>query len=1013
MPETCPNCKRYINKGEEQVKYYVQFRRSADQPWETEKDGFDSIHAAQDYIQSVQTNNVGKNVHTIEGEFKVMTDNNNINQEVNTMDPTITSWMDWPVAQNATRQCIKPSCGNQFEVPPPIPGKRYGAMNCPICGASTKLTEKGFRASRRFVTSIPTVKRAAKLAAYAEDLEKKMPVELLTDKYGMTVLFRNRNFRNAFLEEFILSQGWNFNMQVFMNSREPDMGLPIERAKDMILDRVPGWVTAISWANDTSIVVMELIRPDGTKASWMEFCSELGINILNSTKMAKRLSEVVRETLFSKRFTWSLASNAAPPLNIQLADGMYEDELHADGISVISQSFAKSLCESIPDPVVRKRQVRNITNGKIRRVNLRVLIDPSILEQFPTGALLKGDAIIISDLQMVESHGDQYDIVTHSVNFKPELGLKANMGAWATMFPHHASNPAATDSQTMSWFQPLFPLDRLSEDMERMNTSVIEGLRDGSGIPAHMVVSMKDGADDQVTQESLIEANQMMTQLWTACGLDLNLSQFFMNWIGKGHLNMIDRVRDRDEQDGRTLHKYYDLRFPMRWSAYMHVVTHQHLVVCGYGADIIGREDKAFFHKETHSLAIPNGDFVANYRRHGGWDLDDAIKATPVWINNDEGAKLKLIGIRCPNSYGEYGIYDVDLTDFPFYFEYGGFPHIQEDELPLYIDQLNVTSTLDVLPEGRQVDKKMPMSADDAVWMIECLANNPGVGQWVNPMIAQSAARYDANQRGDFISPYRTVQLAETEWFVDKLTAEFDLDAFNLINEDIESSYVDLETLIGKLDRYTARTRARRLFSAVMKGKSDMAIVKEGYFWDANELYAAQVKKYRDDLAKFSLNERITIEELMEVHITEGERAYANKELFLWFGQMSKKAPGEKAPSYIKRQHWADMSSEIVQRILTARTPGGTPLRWHKVLIALYQRLHNANQPMKDLILFQAPASEGEISAMYLLIKVIEHYAPHLVTVSPEVNVEFDLTEVPAEPKVSITEMLSSLMKTE
>lgn len=453
--------------------------------------------------------------------------------------------------------------------------------------------------------------------------------------------------------------------------------------------------------------------------SWKEFADACGLVIGNSTKISKRLKELVRLTRMFVRLD---------KLDVQYFEHDQADipQEYVDGASIVRRSVALKACR---DPRTRSA----IARGEISSVSIRVIT--------PQG-LIKGDALIVPDKHI------KSDIYTSVHNLKGELATKD--GFIITMEPHHPSSPARTNDQILSWFPGLFPMDQLRFTVKKFLAENFQKLVRGE-YPTYLtsVPKLKDGIDSAMTF-------RMSAHKWQAYGKALNESAALMEQMGRPVTQQVLSTAPKEWKHGELVDIPWKqkVKVPIVWAFYGHFMTDTVIRLAGYTIPKEAR-GKLFFHKETGRVVIPGRHFRKYYRNHGGWDLDDSAM---VIIRKIDG-ELKAIIVRSPNSWGEYSIIDVHMDGLPLYFQYGDIPEVDSSALPtqiqnLILDDPNKDRTL---PTGT-FEREAEYGYEDFDYALDCAVINPGTGSLINLFCIAYNAIFGTYNRDPF---------AETEDVVD------------------------------------------------------------------------------------------------------------------------------------------------------------------------------------------------------------------------------------------------------
>lgn len=474
---------------------------------------------------------------------------------------------------------------------------------------------------------------------------------------------------------------------------------------------------------------------------WMNFCQPLGITITPSAKVAKRVTMMTRlvylyALLNPGDITMSAVSNT--DYTVEDTEGLDPDYTvrFLDGANVISRELLEIMItngsSNIPNPWDKNKINRNIdTTGSF---SLRI--------STPEGEI-KGDCFVADR----DSMGG-YDVLYHEGNIKREFKTDR---IFVLAEPHSEAGPVWSDDQSMSWLgQWLYPDEMMVDCLTDMGEITYQEL--ASNIYPHFFTDTSVLGED-----SLITQFQSQAVRWHRDGLGLDQSIFLLQRIAQGFTNLLMSKR----------------RWPIPCAMYAHVATDSWLAMAGYEREPTER-GTVWFHEETQRLVYNDLDFAELYNRHGGWDLDDSIKAMfRMW----QGRKV-VVTVRSPNSFGEYDIKDyVEGTYFPRWKRADGtfmeFPEVP-DERPAFLEELDITYS--GLPTA-EASKYKEYSKEMVREAIDTALRSQGVfGRRANADMVYFQT----------FSDYRRDQLAPIEAIIDACTQEQTEEALILIDQDTE-----------------------------------------------------------------------------------------------------------------------------------------------------------------------------------------------------------------------------------
>lgn len=574
---------------------------------------------------------------------------------------------------------------------------------------------------------------------------------------------------------------------------------------------------------------------NGEFVDWDTFPSYLGIEVQNSTKVTKRLHELVREALFS-----DYSEDTMP--RIHCVEFSPEKEKAVDGLQAISVSFALRMAGQIPNEETGRRLIKAIKTGALVRVNYRMLS--------PLG-LIKGDAIIVPDAQLKRQHGVEADLYTPSINGEM-VNLKSEIRTtdWfiQTMEPHHAHGEAWTNDQLLGllseqgkWF---FDAELLKEDLTSYIEEFKAELASGEGIPSRLI-GFTEGDFGEPGEDKLRNLLGDMSNRWTLSGMRMQESSSMMGRVGRGLAEKL--AASYFPKVGKA-----KIRMPIRHAAYLYVATQSILEsICGYDLEWNGYDkSKSFYHQATHSWVNPDDQFIASYDRHGGWDLDDSvIVALRNFVLEDGTVKLMAAEFRMPCGFGEYNIVDVDDTDFPAYFTWNEMPTVSMADRPLFIEELR--QEVIGLPENTE-EAPSTYTPKWASHLLDLAGINPGIGAYVNPLIAA----------GGILGTYPKEVVSELEGVCDvTMQAPYreGLEAIALDAENIKKRIVARVTQAGeKVDAHIWNTRM-----GGVKLPKGIGTTKGSYFANLMEFCQAATREYRGWLKTFVVESREILDGVM------------------------------------------------------------------------------------------------------------------------------------------------------
>lgn len=304
-----------------------------------------------------------------------------------------------------------------------------------------------------------------------------------------------------------------------------------------------------------------------------------------------------------------------------------------------------------------------------------------------------------------------FHLRTTSVNLKNELMLQSMV--YVHLETVSESSVVFTDTQTLSWMWPWTDLwggvDVLRTNLRAFNEAALDDLREGrSAVWESLGVDFV--ADDHAS--SLRNAYGM----WKAAYMSLKHSRHFIQMAGGAHINRLDPPSRKGK----------NRRFPIPNAVYVHVATEAWLRAAGY-TDIATEEGEVWFHVPTQRLIYNDLDFIRLFDRHGGWDLDDAVKVLFVLM----GGELRVIIIRSPNGPGEFDVKRWrSKIALPKHVDGDSLREIGTARLP-YLEELNIQYK--GLPSGGPKPQGVYTKAFAWQQIIAAMGVADGVyGRWAN-----------------------------------------------------------------------------------------------------------------------------------------------------------------------------------------------------------------------------------------------------------------------------------------
>jgi len=571
---------------------------------------------------------------------------------------------------------------------------------------------------------------------------------------------------------------------------------------------------SLAYMSDTKLTCVWLHDYPG----WLAFCEPLGIEISNSSKIAKRLTVITRLTyLHAFKDIEDIDIGFVSPDHFSTYE--LDDEMAVrflDGANIISRELLEEMIANGSAHIEDTFKTRGLGNPWEKALINRAVDRAGTFSLRVTGpfGLIKGDAICVPR----ERIPGGYDILSCTENVKTEL--RTNNFIYVLAEPHPgvrrhefskgepAPPPVWSDDQSISWLgEWLFPREQLVGCLKDFAEQTYRDIEEGNYPKFFTDTSKRDEEHTTITQF------QGQALQWEAEGLGLDQSIFLQERIGQGAINQLSKKR----------------RWPIPCAIYVHVASDSWLHMAGF-LDEEGDhpwpfhnpstpEGSAWFHEETGRLVYNDKDFAELYDRHGGWDLDDSVKVHFRTM----GGRKKLVIVRSPNAMGEYDIKDyVPGTYYPVWHHPDGstmeFPEIADSRLP-FIEELDITYKHESLSPPRL--KSTDYTRDVVKEATEMSRRFMGVfGKRANADIAYYATFHD----------YRREQLAPIEAIVDACTQEQSDWALNLIEADTEAIIHELRTSGQTVDRTLWKQRVKRFYPDMSYGHlewSQLAVVHD------------------------------------------------------------------------------------------------------------------------------------------------------------------------------------------
>lgn len=810
--------------------------------------------------------------------------------------------------------------------------------------------------------------------------QKEMTKEFIETTTGHTnnglkviPMFVSTNWRYVFLTERIIRVGGKFRV----------ISLDKKALKKMDPDKVDNMIDRSSFAfsEGDNLTIFQVVDHTGHKITWEEFPAYLGIKVRNSSKLGKRLKEIMRYTLFAETGTKALdfeLVNYDHLMDEFLEQGMtpqeaYDEAIKAvDGFQYVSESFFKRSIHNIPDKAVRGRSFGQVKEGEAKRFSFRLT----------TGmGLLKGDGAIAADSVLMEKFNRVPDVVqpvltnpntgeVEMINLKTEY---ATDGSWwiFTANMHHGHHQPMTNDQVLSIMKTnerdpwLFPMEELKESHLSFIGELYEALKNGE-FPNFMKSDWMSSESGEVNMDPdrLAMRIQQLSVRWTASGRSLMEAGHFINMVGNGVWNRLNAA----------VNKRRKIMIPIPHAAYLHVTSLSVATMVGYDPEAEGYDtSKCFYYERIHSWVKPDAIFIRDYARHGGEDHDDSEIVIVRWTYDEdlgesaENPVLRAIPVRMPCAKGEYSIVEIDDTGFPYYNTWNEMPtvNITKGVRPEFIDEM----TQEV--QGLQYsNREVPTdyTPDECKYITSLILINPGIGRYINPLIAY----YDT------FGTYPPVQLANTEDIVDTLKQTPDEDAFIAINGEIDRLLDEIIKSGLVIDQHIYETR---LQSVELPKDVSTTTSLDGYFYEMWSFTKAVMADWKQKVKELVRNREVipVNTRLIELgmdkpdtiqvpdangNVISVSRVGHTKWIMAMFNQAQARY-GNIPKGEAKRQFSGKLNRSVCQMLDTMPTESRD---W--VLYTMYELIMDSKDK-KDIILFQTPLDGNEFSVMDFFLNAL------------------------------------------
>lgn len=566
-------------------------------------------------------------------------------------------------------------------------------------------------------------------------------------------------------------------------------------------DRVP-WVAvdSIRWN-----------KPDGTRGEFGDY-EEMGIFIENRSKTPKRGAVITRESALAIRIPKKEISievigrrelhhfTKSFPLLHTMNAVLDETERPAD-VTAAGQEIrlAKAhayIAEAIKcldsANVVGRDLFTRVVEESIARANLpeELLRSQQLIERLYDSVhgeikfvdehgAWKGDYMLSANGQMTSLDGKRMvDLRLFSENCKSEVRWESDdCFLLLEVHPRHNNKkPLFTDDQTHSWLLRRFLSPELLTKVGRdYNNQFYNVLADGK-VPEFLArYNPKDERENHGQISNLQSVITKFTgRMSQPAVFDIRMSSWIIKQLGNGHIKMLN--------SGKRAY-----RFPLPGAAEYSVCTQAWLNMAEY-TDIIQIPKGSCGYVETvDRLVYHDLDFVANYKNHGGHDLDD--KHRLIWCRLRNGHEFYIVW-RTPNSYGEYAIMEIaPRTKTPVWVDATGTKWepitVTKKNLPPTVHEMK--SQVADAPEPVKLTGKW--SKEAFITRLEkTILGARGTGQWVSRQIVYYWTM-DAPRHNPLVNP---------ETVIDTYQQDLDEIRIALCAEDLLLTMEQLKSAVAK-----------------------------------------------------------------------------------------------------------------------------------------------------------------------------------------------------------------------
>lgn len=729
-----------------------------------------------------------------------------------------------------------------------------------------------------------------------------------------------------------------------------------------------------SFANATLQTYLTIHVPGATLET-------MGLTAKHMRKVVKRLQEVTRLS----EMNMHLAEEKQGIIKVRTfepAEGA--DAKLYDGMNFMNVKTALKAARSIKEPRRRHHVMHAIKTGKLTRMTIRFTND---------GFIMKGDCVIVPDDQI------DVDLVTFSENLKSEI--YTNGFAHLTMWEHHPRHTAVWDYQSSINFGSALPERKELFDLNRVVEQSLAAMQNDE-IPSWMLLGEDAHNDDgTVNMEKLSDSLHLNQIAWQAAGLDIRSAQ---NLTFMGLNGVVKRMTANELISSRITNMSARKKrwIPMTNAVLGAVITYESAVNMG-GFTFPNQDPNQVFWDDRVGLVIPGKRFIETYPLHGGWDLDDSVKAIHVRVfakndydhmrgyviddrvilpDNEADAIDMLLLVRSPNGPGEYSLEVFNPEGM-----------IDDD---MIAPEAIVTFDINNMPSQKQLlanvmeFKGMPTSTlytkEDLTkaQMLEMILSqmmNPSVGAYCNAIMVYFYC----------VRAFPDVMLDVMETIVDAAQQGYDLASFEAITKETDSIW---NQLVHKCETDPTIRIEAALATAKMPARIQHKVqdrIVKGRFSRMDVAYSKAIATLRNEIALTTLQWRYNsplVRRLAEKPMDSKYVETCKKLYYKWTFALEAVDAKFKVSEFdhpfakmVMQQNKQKAFHVIVNEMLEFFNNITDERDRYMLVVNLYkwivlgQRQDDAKQKLglRDRIFFQ-PNAKGEKCLMHILIEGIKYF---------------------------------------